>query len=309
MQELMWCGGLAKTLIPPPIEIGLSVHSVSATSLTLKSYQPNLTLVKTEPKSYQPLLTSVKTELTSLSKSYQPTVKSQKTEVRYYRFMYCLRQDLCWRWYNHPNIRFMGKWQNFQEGDEVKYAISKFVLPEVRNDFKWRLGKLYPSAFIEHKYVFRCLYISNGEEKQYCEIIDDREREDKRIKDILNDCLARFRDSVIKFEVGIELLGETNCTSGEYIRNLMLKRCLEIWPRVTREQINRGLALTEAGKKYVDSQIAELDAQKVIQKANRERWEVVNVNDITPQQGQLMPQIGVEAAKRRYYKWAGNPSP
>jgi hypothetical protein len=63
------------------------------------------------------------------------------------------------------------------------------------------------------------------------------------------------------------------------------------------------------GQQYLDAQLADLQAQKVIQKADRESWKVVKEQGLRPQLGQLLPHKGLEAAKKRARQWKGRPLP
>lgn len=292
----MWSGGLAKTLIPPPIKSGVSRISVSAISSILKSYQPTLKLIGSKPS--------------LVSKTYQPILKpSEVYQIDWIAFR--LIDDIDWHWYQQDHIRFCGKYRQFEAGERVEDEI-KLLVTEVKNDIEWKQYKQEPNALIESKYVFRCLYVCNKKLQSSCHIIHQSEFENKYIEQLILNCRARWQDSIEKFELGIQLLLKKDYEGNflnSYTAKLMVKRCFQIWTTITREQISRGLALTEMGQEYLDQQLADIQAQKVIQKADGEAWKVVKEQGLTPEPGQLLPQNGIEAAKKRAHQWKGTPLP
>jgi len=267
-------------------------------------------------------------KLTSISRNYQLNWTSVTTNVKHLPNKYSanlnlqtmvkMEQPICWvifrfpyqrswRWHEQKNIWLFSKNHDFQENEEVKYG-TNLLLPEIVNSLKLRLYKLNPTALIEHNYILRCSYINQKNEEQVDECIEDGDIWDKRLNEIIKDLLNAYKDCVVKFEIGIRVIYKISDVSESSTRNLMLKRCLEIWSGLNREQISRGLLLTETGKKYMDARIANMSNQGVIQKTVQEGWEIVDGHDLKPQMRRSLPPSGVKAAKLRAHQWAKNPS-
>lgn len=86
----------------------------------------------------------------------------------------------------------------------------------------------------------------------------------------------------------------------------MLKRCLEIWPRIKPDQIKRGLVLQKSGEHSVNGQIGALNAKKAIKKEGDgadELWVVVDRAALKPWGAKLLPKSGIEAAQNRAREW------
>ncbi|MFB2895814.1 hypothetical protein ACE1CI_23140 [Aerosakkonemataceae cyanobacterium BLCC-F50] len=174
------------------------------------------------------------------------------------------------------------------------------------------LSEREPTAkVIETLYIFCCLYIQNDKWQRFEQNIGQYELAilDKLIKS----CVDRFGSSVRKFELGIQYYYEVDCGSApgnsawlHYTKNLMLNRCLEIWPCIKLDQIKRGLALQKSGEASVKGHIGSLNAKKAINKqeyAAQESWIVVNREALKRRRCELLPESGIEAARRRAHQW------
>lgn len=226
------------------------------------------------------------------SKTYQPIRKPiEFTQIDWIAFR--LTYDIDWRWYQQDNIRFCGHYCQFKEGERVKYEMS-LLLTEVKNDIEWKQYKQAPNAVIESKYLFRCLYSDNNKFQESIHLIHHKELESNYLDDLILDYRRCGQDAIEKFELGIQVVFEKDYEGNflnNYMAKLMVKRCKQIWHPITREQISRGLVLTEMGQQYLDAQLADLQ------------------EGTTPQLGQLLPQKGIEAAKKRAHQWKGSPLP
>lgn len=228
----------------------------------------------------------------SITSNCPPTLKEVKIKLEwiYYRF----REGY---WYENQNNEISDKTPN----------ISRSKL-----EFSERLREQEPTAkVIDTLYVFRCLYIQNNEWQRFDQTI---EQYGLAILDkIINSCFDRFGSSVRKFELGIQYYYEVDCGSASgkspwlhYTTDFMLKRCLEIWPKIKPDQIKRGLVLQKRGEQSVNGHIGSLNAKKAIKKEGYgadECWVVVNPEALKPWRGQLLPKSGIEAAKRRAREW------
>jgi hypothetical protein len=228
----------------------------------------------------------------SITSNCPPTLKQVKIQLEwiYYRFGEGY-------WYENQN-------------HEISYYtpnISRYNL-----EFSERLREQNPTAkVIETLYIFRCLYIKNNEWQRFDQTIDWYEF--YILDKFIESCFARFGSSVKKFELGIQYYYEFDCglASGKspwlhYTRDLMLKRCLEIWPKIKPDQIKRGLALQKRGEPSVNGHIGSLNSKKAIKKEGYgfdESWVVVNPEALKPWRGELLPKSGREAAKRRAHEW------
>lgn len=221
-----------------------------------------------------------------------------------------LKNDTYWRWYQQCNIRFCGSYRKFEEGDTVEYEM-KLLLTEVKNDIEWKFYKQKPDAVIESQYIFRCFYSDNNKLQDSSHIIHPSEFDNNYLNELTLAYCRRWYLPVEKMEIGIQIVIQENYDEkflNSYTAKLMVKRCLQIWPSITREQISRGLALTEMGQQYLDAQLTNLQAQKVIHKeVDREHWKVVKEKGLTPQPGKLLPHKGVDAAKKKARQWKGTP--
>ncbi|MEG3847229.1 hypothetical protein QT971_07375 [Microcoleus sp. herbarium19] len=205
-----------------------------------------------------------------------------------------------------------GYWYDNQKNERSGKMLDLFDLFMTNLELEKRLNEIKPTAkFIETLYIFRCLYIKNNEWQRFDQTI---EQSGLAILDkIINSCFARFGSSVRKFELGIQYYYEIDCglASGKspwlhYTTELMLKRCLEIWPKIKLDQIQRGLVLQKRGKHSVNGHIGSLNAKKAIKKEGYgadENWVVVNPEALKPWRGELLPKSGIEAAKRRAHEW------
>lgn len=91
-----------------------------------------------------------------------------------------------------------------------------------------------------------------------------------------------------------------------HTKNLMLKRCLQIWQKLNQIQIRRGLALQQRGIYSVNHFIGLLNSTKAIKKQGKgvdAPWVVMDINSLKPDRSKLLPDRGVEAAKRRAREW------
>lgn len=228
----------------------------------------------------------------SITSNCPPTLKEVKIKLEwiYYRF----REGY---WYENQNNEISDKTPN----------ISRSQL-----EFSELLREQEPTAkVIDTLYVFRCLYLQNNEWQRFDQTI---EQYGLAILDkIINSCFDRFGSSVRKFELGIQYYYEVDCGSASgkspwlhYTTDFMLKRCLEIWPKIQPDQIKRGLVLQKRGEQSVNGHIGSLNAKKAIKKEGYgadECWVVVNPEALKPWRGQLLPKSGIEAAKRRAREW------
>ena len=269
---------------------------MSAISSISKNHQPTLKLIRLKPN--------------LVSTTYQPLRKPiEFPQIDWIVFR--LTYDINWRWHQQNNIRFCGNYHQFKEGERVKHEMS-LLLTEVKNDIAWKQYKQEPYAVIEFKYLFRCLYFDKNKLQESIHLIHHNELESNYLDDLIVDYRRCWQDTIEKFELGIQVVLKKDYEESfinNYMAKLMVSRCLQIWHPITREQISRGLALTEMGQQYLDAQLADLQAQKVIQKADRESWKVVKEQGLRPQLGQLLPQKGLEAAKKRARQWKGRPLP
>ncbi|MGK7905451.1 MAG: hypothetical protein AB4352_29415 [Hormoscilla sp.] len=88
--------------------------------------------------------------------------------------------------------------------------------------------------------------------------------------------------------------------------SLMLRRCLQIWQKLNKAQIIRGLALQQRGINYMNGLIGALNSKKAIQKQGKgvdAAWVVMDINSLKPDRSKILPVSGVEAAKRRAREW------
>jgi hypothetical protein len=161
---------------------------------------------------------------------------------------------------------------------------------------------------VETLYIFRCLYIKNREWQRFDQPI--AWYGDANLDVLVEYCYDRFGSSVRKFELEIKNYYEVDYDSAsgkftwlDYTRSLMLKRCLQIWPRLKLDQIKRGLAVQQSGKHSVNGQIGSLNCQKAIKKESDGTWVVVNPEALKPWRGKLLPQSAIEAAKKRAHEW------
>jgi hypothetical protein len=185
-------------------------------------------------------------------------------------------------------------------------------------EFSERLREQNPTAkVIETLYILRCLYIKNNEWQRFDQTIHWYEF--YSLDKFIESCFARFGSSVRKFELGIQYYYEFDCglASGKspwlhYTTDLMLKRCLEIWPEIKPDQIKRGLALQKRGEPSVNGHIGALNSKKAIKKEKKEKkegsgadeyWVVINPEALKPWGGELLPKSGIEAAQRRAREW------
>jgi len=86
----------------------------------------------------------------------------------------------------------------------------------------------------------------------------------------------------------------------------MLKRCLQIWQKLSQAQIRSGLALQQRGIYSVNGFIGALNSKDAIQKQGKgvdDPWVVMDINSLKPDGSKLIPDRGVEAAKRRAREW------
>ena len=187
-----------------------------------------------------------------------------------------------------------------------------FYLFMTNFELEKRLNERKPTAkVIETLYIFRCLYIKNNEWQRFDQTIDPYES--SILDKLIESCFARFGSSVKKFELGIQYYYEVDSglDSGKspwlhYTTDLMLKRCLEIWPKIKPDQIKRGLALQKRAEPSVNGHIGSLNAKKAIKKEGygaEERWVVENPEALKPWRGELLPKSGIEAARRRANEW------
>jgi hypothetical protein len=187
----------------------------------------------------------------------------------------------------------------------INISRANLGLEEMLNELKPN-GKVF-----ETLYIFRCLYIQNEEWQRFDQTIEQDEI--AILNKFIKSCSARFGSSVRKFQLGIQYYYEVDYGSApgksawlHYTKDLMLKRCLEIWPRIKPDQIKRGLVLQKPGEHSVIGQIGALNAKKAIKKEGdgaKERWVVVEPEALKPWGGELLPQSGIEAAKKRAYEW------
>jgi hypothetical protein len=265
-------------------------------------------------KHYQPTLKLIASNPNSVSNTYQPFLKPSEVEqIDWIAFR--LIDDIDWRWHQQDNIRFCGKDCHFKEGERVDYKYKnemRLLLTEVKNDKEWKQRRQEPNARIESRYAFRCSYNYNNKLQHSYHLIEQSEFENNDLNQLISHYCYRWQDSVKKFELGIQVLPEKDYEEkflNSYTVGLMVKRCFSIWSPIGRKGISRGLALTEMGQNYLDAQLAELEAQRVIKKADGKGWEVVEKQGLIPQPGQPLPQKGVEAAKKRAHQWQGTPLP
>ena len=211
-----------------------------------------------------------------------------------------------------------GYWYDNQKNERSGKMLDLFDLFMTNLELEKRLNERKPTAkVIETLYIFRCLYIQNNEWQRFDLTI---EQSGLAILDkIINSCFDRFGSSVKKFELGIQYYYEFDCglASGKspwlhYTTDLMLKGCLEIWPKIKPDQIKRGLALQKRGEPSVNGHIGSLNAKKAIKKEKEEKkegygadeyWVVENPEALKPWRGELLPKSGIEAAKRRAHEW------
>jgi hypothetical protein len=213
--------------------------------------------------------------------------------------------ELNWIYYRYSE----SYWYNTQTQEQSGKTLDLFM-PNLK--LEERLNEREPTAkVIETLYIFRCLYIQNNEWQRFDQAIDQYEHE--ILDKIINYCFDRFGSSVRKFELGIQYYYEVDCGSASgkspwlhYTTDLMLKRCLEIWPKIKPDQIKRGLAVQKRGQQSVNGHIGALNTKKAIKKEGYgadECWVVVNPEALKPRRGEFLPKSGIEAAKRRAHEW------
>jgi hypothetical protein len=211
-----------------------------------------------------------------------------------------------------------GYWYDNQKNERSGKMLDLFEIFMTNLELEKLLRERKPTAkVIETLYIFRCLYIKNNEWQRFDQTIDQYEF--YILDKLIESCFARFGSSVRKFELGIQYYYEFDCglASGKspwlhYTTDLMLKRCLEIWPKIKPDQIKRGLALQKRGEQSVNGHIGALNAKKAIKKEKEEKkegygadeyWVVENPEALKPWRGELLPKSGIEAAKRRAREW------
>ncbi|MGA9379663.1 MAG: hypothetical protein WBV73_12920 [Phormidium sp.] len=202
-----------------------------------------------------------------------------------------------------------GYWYDNQNHEQY-YLTPNLSIANLR--LSKELSEREPTAkIIETLYIFCCLYIQNGKWQRFEQNIGQYEISilDKLIKS----CVDRFGSSVRKFELGIQYYYEIDYGSApgksawlHYTKDLMLNRCLEIWPCIKPDQIKRGLALQKSGEDAVNGYIGALNAKKAIKKQEypaQESWIVVKPEALKRWRCELLPESGIEAARRRAHQW------
>jgi len=130
---------------------------------------------------------------------------------------------------------------------------------------------------------------------------------------VVERCIENLSSNERKFDLEIREKYEVDYDSNsgkstwvKYTKSLMLKRCLQIWQKLNNAQIRRGLALQQSGIYSVNGFIGALNSAKAIQKQGKDAdapWVVMDINSLKPYRSKLLPDSGVEAAKRRAREW------
>ncbi|MCL1474137.1 hypothetical protein [Argonema antarcticum] len=213
--------------------------------------------------------------------------------------------ELEWVYYRLREGYWYDNQKNEQSGKTLNLSMANLGLEE-------RLNERNPTAkIIETLYIFRCLYIQNNEWQRFDQTIEQYGL--AMLDKIINSCFDRFGSSVRKFELGIQYYYEVDCGSApgksawlDYTKDLMLKRCLDIWPSIKPAQIKRGLALQKSGEHSVNGHIGALNAKKAIKKQEygaEECWIVVVPEALKPSRSELLPESGIGAARKRAREW------